>query len=63
MNDCPQCPHPESDHGTYGCLHGWERARYTETIIQGCKCVRRRLIDHTRSLPTFGLPYPKETSG
>jgi len=41
MTDCPQCPHPAADHGTYGCLHGWELARYTESIIQGCKCSQR----------------------
>jgi hypothetical protein len=39
--DCAQCLHPASEHGTYGCLFGWERARYSESIIMGCRCNQR----------------------
>jgi hypothetical protein len=42
---CPKCPHTRTDHGTFGCLHGWERARYSESIIQGCRCNHRAGLD------------------
>lgn len=41
MTDCPKCPHPAADHGTYGCLYGWEQARYSQSIIPGCRCDQR----------------------
>lgn len=59
--DCPLCPHPESEHGTYGCLADWRWEG--EHLARGCPCARRRLIDHTRSLPVFGLPFPRGTGG
>jgi hypothetical protein len=39
---CPRCPHPATEHGAFGCLFGWERARYSESIIMGCRCAYRR---------------------
>jgi hypothetical protein len=40
---CPDCPHPPEEHGTFGCLSGWERAHYSLSIIQGCTCQHRYL--------------------
>jgi hypothetical protein len=38
---CPDCPHTPTDHGTYGCLHGWEWAHYSWGLNQGCRCKHR----------------------
>lgn len=48
--DCPQCPHPASEHGTYGCLYGWERARYSERILHGCHCSQRDVQEKEQQL-------------
>jgi hypothetical protein len=60
MTDCPQCPHLATEHGTYGCLFGWERARYTQSIIPGCFCNERHLRD--RSIRT-GSSTPAGPTG
>lgn len=43
LPDCPDCPHPDTEHGTYGCLYGWHWDAEGVALVQGCKCANRRL--------------------
>lgn len=61
MSDCP-CAHEEAEHGTYGCLSGWRWEG--EHLLRGCECKRRRAERaRMRTLPVFGLPFPKADVG